>query len=262
MALELPDTPDDASVLIPIRPIRIEDRDLIRKWIDARSGVKPEPITDYIIYQNEGNIPPPKHWTNKTTLVDAQQKLVSLARRSTVPLIRVGLTADGAFTQDSLRIPIIAYAKDFEYRNRDRIAAMLAKLGPEAARLKGPLIWRTKSWWKFVTYGKEFYNWCERRGLRPRGSNPFTGVSRPTPTSITKTFIVEQWFHRMMTAPMSAKERAIIMLLANGLRANEVLTLKISDLDFEKKNVRVLGKAASSAMSRCTSARSRHSITT
>lgn len=245
MAIELPleTIVDDSSVLIPVLPIRTQDKEVIQQWIDARGGVKPEPITDYIIYQHDGNIPPAKDWTPMTLRI-AKQKIDSLARRSKVPITRLGLNKDGSFTQESLRAPIIAYAKDFEYRNRDRIAAMLAKLGPEAKRLKGPLIWRTKSWWYLVTYGKEFFNWCERQGLRPRGSNPFTGVSRPAVKQITQTFIVEQWFHRMMAATMSPKENLVIMLLANGLRSEEVVQLKISDLSIEEKSVRVLGKGS------------------
>lgn len=244
MALELPTEPiDDPSVLIPPLPLRPVDRELIMSWIKARSGVVPEPITDYVIYQHHGNIPPSKHWTNKTCET-ARLKLTSLARRSEVPIARLGLNEDGTFTQDSLRAPIIAYAKDFEYRNRDRVAEMLAKLGPEAKRLKGPLIWRTKAWWYLVTYGKEFFNWCERRGLRPRGSNPFTGISRPSPQQIGTTFIVAQWFHRMMTATMSPKEAAMIMLLANGLRAAEALNIRMTDLSMVNRTVRVLGKGS------------------
>jgi integrase len=243
MAIELPLTDDDASVLIPIRPLRSVDHDIITEWIAARAGEAPEEITDYIIYQHDGNIPPAKHWTEKTCET-ARIKVTSLARRSTVPLTQLGLTRDGSFTPDSLRAPIVAYAKDFEYRNRGRIADLLQKLGPEAARLKGPLIWRTKAWWYFVTYGKEFFNWCERRSLRPKGSNPFQGISRPTTTKIGQTFIVEQWFHRIMGSVMSPKECAMIMLLANGLRANEALHLKISDLSLTNRTVRVLGKGS------------------
>jgi site-specific recombinase XerD len=230
---------------LPTITLRTEDSDLIEEWLEARAGIAPEPLSDYVIYEDNNRMPA-KDWGVHTIRI-ARQKMQALATRMPVPLRQVGLRADGSFSPESVRAPILAFARDFEVRSRPRIQKILESLGAEVRRLKGPLIWRTKAWWYQVTYGKEFYNWLERQGRRPRGSNPFQGVNRPTPATIKRTVLKHEWFEQVLTSPLTPKKEAVLFLLANGLRCEEICTLKMRDLDMKKfpsGEVTVLGKGA------------------
>lgn len=229
---------------LPTITLRTEDSDLIEEWLDARAGLRPEPLSNYVIYE-ENNRMPPKDWGTDTIRI-ARQKMQALATRMPVPLRLVGLRADG-FSPESVRAPILAFARDFEVRSRPRIKKILDGLGAEVKRLKGPLIWRTKAWWYQVTYGKEFYNWLERQGRRPRGSNPFQGVNRPKPATIGRTVLKHEWFEQVLLSRLSPKNEAVLFLLANGLRCEEICVLKVSDLDmaqFPSGEITILGKGA------------------
>jgi len=234
------------SDLLPVHPITPADAALIDAWLSDRAGVTREPITDAIVYSTSTNHQPTRDWTEETCRI-ARMKVEHLAQRIAVPLVRLGLTEGGGFTPDSIRTPIIAYAKDFELRSRPRIAKIMKKLGPEASRLRGPLVWRTKAWWYQVTYCREFYNWLERRGARPQGSNPFVGVNRPAVATISRYLIVEEWFHRILSAKLSPKEECILFLLANGLRCDEIAKLMVVDFFPDQGAsglIRVVGKGS------------------
>lgn len=230
---------------LPTIVLRTEDAELIEEWLDARAGSVPEPLSNYVIYE-ENNRMPAKDWGEHTIRI-ARQKMQALATRMPVPLRQVGLRADGSFSSESVHAPIMAFARDFEVRSRPRIKKILESLGPEAKRLKGPLIWRTKAWWYQVTYGKEFYNWLERQGRRPRGSNPFEGVNRPTPATIGRTVLKHEWFEQVLSSPLTPRKEAMLFLLANGLRCEEICSLKVSDINLDKfpsGEIRILGKGA------------------
>lgn len=238
-------TTDLVPDTLPTITLRTEDSELIEEWLEARAGITPEPLSDYVIYE-ENNRMPVKDWGSETLRI-ARRKMQALATRMPVPLRLVGLRADGSFSPESVRAPILAFARDFEVRSRPRIKKIMERLGPEAKRLKGPLIWRTKSWWYQVTYGKEFYNWLERQGRRPRGSNPFQGVNRPKPATIGRTVLQHEWFEQCLMSPLSPKNEAVLFLLANGLRCEEICVLKVSDLDmakFPSGEITILGKGA------------------
>lgn len=230
---------------LPTIILRTEDSELIEEWLEARSGLRPEPLSDYVLYATDNHMPA-KDWGIHTIRI-ARQKMQALATRMPVPLRQVGLRADGSFSPESVRAPILAFARDFEVRSRPRIRKILEQLGPEAKRLRGPLIWRTKAWWYQVTYGKEFYNWLERQGRRPSGSNPFQSIRRPAPAVIKRTALRHEWFETVLTSPLSAKNEAVLFLLANGLRCEEICMLKMDDLKlhrFPSGEIIVLGKGA------------------
>ncbi|HSE47237.1 MAG TPA: hypothetical protein VLA89_18095, partial [Gemmatimonadales bacterium] len=128
--------------LIEPRIIPPDDLDLIEQWLRARDGRTPEGIEATIF--NKDNKAPLKDWVH-STILKARMKMRLFASKQSVPLVRVGLLDGGGFSAESLREPIFAFARDFELRNRARIEQLLERMGPEANRLKGPLVWRTKS---------------------------------------------------------------------------------------------------------------------
>lgn len=229
--------------LLTVHPLRQEDAELIDRWGAARRGTIPEAVSTSAIYLQEDS-PPPKVWA-EDTVMGAQRLLRAFARRVPTPLRAIGLKEHGLYTDDSLRSDILLFAKDYEMRAKPRLERYLQLLGPEEQRKKGPLVWRTGGWLNFVEAATEFYNWLERQGLRPKGSNPFRGIRRLPPLDLMKgkTVIVEQWYRQIMDYPhRSPKQVAILHLLASGMRAHEVASVRIDRLTLAKRTLTTVGK--------------------
>jgi len=93
----------------------------------------------------------------------------------------------------------------------------------------------------------KFFNWCEKHGLRPDGSNPCRHVEKYKERK-RERFLSEQELARLGGA-LRAAERdqtasawviaAIRLLSLTGARLSEVLTLKWSHVDFEHQQLRL-----------------------
>ena len=59
---------------LPTITLRTEDSDLIEEWLEARAGIAPEPLSDYVIYE-ENNRMPAKDW-GAVTIRIARQKML------------------------------------------------------------------------------------------------------------------------------------------------------------------------------------------
>lgn len=229
--------------LLTVHPLRQEDTELIERWGAARRGTIPENVSTSAIYQSETS-PPARVWA-EDTVHSAKKILRTFARRMPTPLREIGLKEHGLFTDESVRSDILLYAKDYEMRARPRLERYLQLLGPDEQRKKGPLVWRTGGWLNFVEAATEFYNWLERQGLRPAGSNPFRGIRRLPPLDLMKgkTVIVEKWYRQIMAYPhRSVKHVAILHLLASGMRAHEVAGARLERLALSKATLVTIGK--------------------
>jgi integrase len=229
---------------LPVHPLRAEDVDLVDRWIRARAGIEPEPITIAELYKSD-NAPPQRFWT-EITCYNRRKWIMAFARRCRVPLREVGLLPNGAFTTESVRTEIQTYAADYAARNATRIEARAKLIAADEQKDPGLLSWRTPGWMAFVDVGTEFYNWLERQGLRPRGSNPFLEIVRLRPVILKREIVVvDTWYKKLFAYPKTLKQKAVILLLANGLRCREVAHAQAADFTFSQDSpstIRIVGK--------------------
>lgn len=94
---------------------------------------------------------------------------------------------------------------------------------------------------------RRFYSYLVR--YKGYESNPFEVVSTPKKSkklpeffsSLEITMLLED--NKKRTDKLAIRDQAILELLfASGLRVAELISLKFSDIDFEKKEIRVIGK--------------------
>jgi len=139
-----------------------------------------------------------------------------------------------------LRAPIQAYGNDYSRRAQPRLER-LAK-----SKESGPdLVWRTVGWTRFVRFSLDFYGWLEAQDLRPAGSNPVRGIKRHNPIDFSKDKITValKWYRAVLEYPhMTPRERAILYLLANGLRADEVAGAMLDRITLAKASMQLVGK--------------------
>jgi len=94
---------------------------------------------------------------------------------------------------------------------------------------------------------KVFYAWLERKGLT--SANPTASVRLPRlPETVGPTPTLQQVKALIQACPTTTMEglrnRALILVaLDTGLRANELRTLRLPDLNFSERLARVTGKA-------------------
>ena len=93
----------------------------------------------------------------------------------------------------------------------------------------------------------KFYNWCEKHGLRPDGSNPCRHVEKYKEHK-RERFLSEQELARLGEALRAAESdqtaspwviAAIRLLTLTGARLGEVLTLEWEHVDFEHQQLRL-----------------------
>lgn len=243
----LPRIPEGRGIL-PVHPIRHEDRVLLDRWALTRRGIIKEVVSASVIYKTDTQ-PPVKAWSEAYAR-GGLAVLNSFARRCRVPLREVGLQDDGLFTNQSLQSEILLYAQDYEARSGPRLEYYMQQIDPIVQTKKGdkgPLAWRTVTWQQFVDHATEFYNWLERQGLRPPGSNPFRNIRR-LPAIIRlkgRPIIIDEWYQKILDYRwLTPKQRCILQLLANGLREHEVATARIERINLRQGLIEVIGKNA------------------
>lgn len=216
-------------------PLRAEDASIIERYLAVRRGQAAAPVTAETLY-GEGRR---RHlrFLSDTSIGSARRILRAFARRCSVPLMKVGLPAEGdtsMFSTEDLRKEILAYAEDFQRRRMPKITALLQTTEGQA-RNKIPVVFRTQAWAMFVRYAYDFYEWLMEQGYRPPESNPLQGIDRRFFSAINfnrgKVMIVRAWYAKILAYPdLLPRERAILYLLANSLRAWEAGGARIEHL--------------------------------
>ena len=93
----------------------------------------------------------------------------------------------------------------------------------------------------------KFFNWCEKHGLRPDGSNPCRHVGKYRERK-RERFLSEEELARLGEALGDAEQNktastwaiaAIRLLMLTGARLSEILTLKWDEVDFEGQQLRL-----------------------
>lgn len=99
------------------------------------------------------------------------------------------------------------------------------------------------------TAGKTFFRWCEDQEYV--AVSPFRKVRRPkTPVTNVVGFLPDEArrlvkFSQTSPGWLAYRDHAIVMtLLDTGARANELLSLRESDLDFARRRIQLHGKGA------------------
>jgi integrase len=235
-------TPPAESLPVVTKPLRLrpEDTEMIERWLATRR--RPDAVTPLDPGFWEGG-PQERYWADET-MSRARRFLRAFARRCPVPLLKVGLNAD--YTDEGLAIParyaeVMAYAADYAARAKDRIAA----LEKSSYSNQGDVVWKTQGWSSFLTYGLAFYGWLERQGLRPPGSNPIAGIKRYTAIDFSahRVAIVASWYVQILKYPgLTPREKALVYLLHNGLRASEAGRIEMRHLSLSSRQVTVTGK--------------------
>jgi integrase len=222
-------------------PVRPEDDALITRWLATRRPINLRSTRD-VLYGPKIERP-----LSDESRFNQGKTLRTFARRIPVPLAKLGLTMVHATPIISLEIArdqVAAYAEDFRAKAIER----WKRAHPELAAHPEWTVpaWRTYGWIRLVTWGNQFYAWLEEEGIRPANTNPFAGVRRfrvYQPKKIRP--IVKAWFDRLLRYKgMTPRERAVIFLLANGLRRVEVTRLRLEHLDLPNRQIIVLGKGS------------------
>lgn len=222
-------------------PVRPEDSALIERWLATRRGSQtPAPVAGLgdPLVEVEAELTEARkvlrYWSDET-IRRARSILRAYARRCVVPIAQVG------FNQPAGKVPreIVMYALDYKRRALPR----LAKLNRDGVR--GPDWRRTQGWFYFLTWGQQFYQWLEAVGIRPVGSNPLQGVVRRSPIDFSAdiVMIVTSWYSSILRFPgLAPREKALIYLLANGLRASEAASVSLTRMSLSEQTVEVTSK--------------------
>lgn len=231
----------EAPALLLVHPVRTEDAELIEGWL--RSRIDPSAATD--AFQMMTDTRRRLLLGTAQSIATARRSMLAFARRCPVPLLRVGL----AEADENLGVParaqeLSAYAADYVARARPRLERYRHSEVARSLNLTAVAI-RTHGWVTFVRCARDFLWWLEDRGYRPKGSNPLATVKIHSPIDYSrgKVMVVTKWCRALLRWPsMTARERAILYLLAQGLRASEVAGMRIEHVDLREGAIRVVGK--------------------
>lgn len=233
----VPAVPTLAPKPVPLT-LRPEDDAAIEAWLRARQGSDTSEGVGALF----GQVKQHRYWSDNTAR-NARSSLRAFARRCPVPIVRAGLgdwdpSSLFTFRVSALNAEVAAYAEDFRLRHTPRLA------GVDEDHRKGPIAWRTPAWIQFVGHAEDFYAWLEQQKLRPPGSNPLQGINRFKPLQAErKVLIVKRWYEAVLRYPfLSAKERGLIYLLGNGLRATEAGAARIEHLKLKQYTLAICGK--------------------
>jgi integrase/recombinase XerD len=100
----------------------------------------------------------------------------------------------------------------------------------------------------YVRSIRTFWSWLSREGFI--GENPFAKVKVPkAPRKVVNTFSSDQITKLLKAIPMKKPKgyrdyAIIIMLYGTGMRIQELLNLRLTDLNLESGQIKVLGKGA------------------
>src|SRR5262249_48047105 len=117
----------------------------------------------------------------------------------------------------------------------------------DVARLHSALVDRPYQANRLVALLSKFFNWCERHGHRPDGSNPCRHVEKFGETKRERFLSYEELIHlgevlRAATAERTASPwvvGAIRLLALTGARLSEILTLRWEFVNFEGAMIRL-----------------------
>ena len=105
---------------------------------------------------------------------------------------------------------------------------------------------RGEGWRKTVAALRSFYSWAENvRGLGWSAGNPLRGIRRLPPVRRPGGLSpgIARWYDRLLASDIeSDRDRAMVWLLAHGLRVSEVVALQPADVDLAGGRVRVRGR--------------------
>jgi integrase len=129
---------------------------------------------------------------------------------------------------------------------REDVAAFAAS---RAARLPGghvdPLkvVLRGRSLTETVAALRAFYGWCADRGLIDLRRAPIAGLRLPSPASREPLRIVQaRSYDVTLHAPGPPHYRAMVWLLAFGLEPLEIVRLRATDVDLERREILLPGR--------------------
>ena len=88
---------------------------------------------------------------------------------------------------------------------------------------------------------KSFFKFLVKEGITER--NPAIDIKYPKPKRKLPSFLSPEQMERILDGNLSKRDRAIIELLyGTGMRASELCSLNVRDIDFPNETVRVKGK--------------------
>ena len=213
------------------------DRNLIERYLNEKRTQLPfqslPPLIALPMGVQAPRIKSRKPWGVKMVTVQGTV-LISLAAHLKSLNTGVTLVTMGQAELDS-------YAKMHETRTIARLDAALAASKAEA-RTDQLNPWQTWAWYTFIKRTRDFFDWCETNGIRPPGSNLLNHVETPHFKPSKTKFIVRSWYQDALNVPMWKRQKAVIGLLANGLRGIEVRRLRIQDVSEDCSEVTVVGK--------------------
>jgi integrase len=226
-------------------PLRVEDRDLIERWLSTKRPINLR-VTHEVLYGPKIERP-----LSESSRVNQRTSLRTFARRIPVPLAKLGLTTvrgEAIISLEVAQAQVAEYAEGFKARAIER----WGKKHPEMAGHPEWIVpaWRTHAWIRLIKVGRAFYTWMEEQGIRPTGTNPFAGVRRFRPFKLQRMRpIIQAWFTRLLSYKgLTFRERAILLLLSNGLRMVEVTRLRLDHLDLASQQAVILGKGSARAL--------------
>lgn len=95
---------------------------------------------------------------------------------------------------------------------------------------------------------RTFFNWLVAEGLISQ--TPMSNIKKPRlPKMLVKPFTTEDIQNMILLTSgkrfVDIRNRAIILLLLDtGIRLNEVASIKLSDIDFDRETIRIFGKGS------------------
>ncbi len=99
---------------------------------------------------------------------------------------------------------------------------------------------------------RAFYNWAysppSGLGL-PSANNPVTWVDAPKPPKLILPSLTTEQVRILIEATDSIRDKAIVSLLTeSGLRLSELANVRVSDIDWQSRTVKTLGKGQKEAL--------------
>jgi integrase len=102
------------------------------------------------------------------------------------------------------------------------------------------VVLRGRSLRETVAALRAFYGWCGDRGLIDLGRAPIAGLRLPPPASRPPLSIVQaRYYDATLHQPGPPHYRTIVWLLAFGLEPLEIVRLQATDVDLERREVRL-----------------------
>lgn len=232
------------AILPVLKRVRPEDETLIERWLIERGAkLSDSQAVDRLLYREDDT----RVWSEETIKL-ARRILQAFARRSPIPLVQVGLEADLAPGIMRGSVVINAYARDYVARSRSRLSRLvLWREAAEQQRIEIAL--RTQGWTTFFRYAQDFYTWMANKNLRHAGTNPLAGMNsayrRPIDFNKDGRIMERARCIEMLEYPhLSVRDRAILYLTANGLRATEVGRAKLENLTLSQAEITIVGKGS------------------